>query len=194
MQVSSQYPSPLHTAKDKVSLFRLLTEGWDINGANILGETPLHTQVMHNNFECVIGLLSRGAELDRRDYKENTPLHGAILYNAKIIIAKCLVIFGAKTTAMNRAGESPLSIVERSMPSKRRDELMSILSVGAGTTVHAAPKTQQIYQVRQQLRDESEAQGKLDEDETDGEPEVGPCKKRRKRENILCLDGGGVRG
>ncbi|XP_055336458.1 85/88 kDa calcium-independent phospholipase A2-like [Paramacrobiotus metropolitanus] len=192
--IISQNQSPLHTVNTRTVLLKLISEGCDVNATNILGETPLHAQVMRNNFECIIGLLSRGAELDRRDYKDNTPLHGAILYNAKPIIAKCLVVFGAKTTATNRAGESPLGIVEKSMPSKRRDELMVILSIGSGTSVHATPRTQRISEIRQQLRDESQAQGKLDEDETEGTSQTPTSSKRRKRENVLCLDGGGVRG
>ncbi|GAU89190.1 hypothetical protein RvY_01769 [Ramazzottius varieornatus] len=192
----AQTENQLFTVTNRVAAHKLISDGMDMNASNVLGETPLHAQVMRNNFEVVVALLSRGASPEPKDNKDNTPLHFAVFYNAKTIIVKCLVVFGAKTTDPNKNGYSALSLVQKSMPSKRKDELLAVLSLGAGTTVHAKPNNSAISHVRLQLRKDSLAQGKLDDDETgvNADPPPIPPRKRKRKENVLCLDGGGIRG
>ena len=118
-------------------------------------------------------------------------------------LLNALWFLGQRQRRLNKSGESPLSLVEKSMASKRRSDLLAVLSLGAGTTVHAQPNNPQISGVREQLRKEMRAQGKLDEDEQQQQqqpsstvihdPPPSP-RRRRKRENVLCLDGGGMRG
>lgn len=56
----------------------LLKRGCDVNSTSCVGNTALHVAVMRNRFDCVMVLLTYGANADARGEHGNTPLHLAM--------------------------------------------------------------------------------------------------------------------
>lgn len=56
----------------------LLKRGCDVDSASTAGNTALHVAVMRNRFDCVMVLLTYGANAGARGEYGNTPLHLAI--------------------------------------------------------------------------------------------------------------------
>lgn len=62
----------------------LLKRGCDINGTSSAGNTALHVAVMRNRFDCVMVLLTHGANADARGEHGNTPLHLAMSVSPRL--------------------------------------------------------------------------------------------------------------
>ncbi|MCF7944961.1 MAG: ankyrin repeat domain-containing protein [Spirochaetia bacterium] len=74
------------------------------------GNSPLHTAVQHNASEEVIHLLlDRGADIDGRNNKIESPLHVALRASNKRAV-KTLTAAGADIFLRNGEGESPVSL------------------------------------------------------------------------------------
>lgn len=56
----------------------LLKQGCEVNSTSSTGNTALHVAVMRNRFDCVVALLTYGANADARGEHGNTPLHLAM--------------------------------------------------------------------------------------------------------------------
>lgn len=56
----------------------LLKRGCDVDSASASGNTALHVAVMRNRFDCVMVLLTYGANAGARGELGNTPLHLAM--------------------------------------------------------------------------------------------------------------------
>lgn len=56
----------------------LLKRGCDVDSTSTAGNTALHVAVMRNRFDCVMVLLTYGANAGARGEYGNTPLHLAI--------------------------------------------------------------------------------------------------------------------
>ena len=71
----------------------LLDNKVDVNLANPKenGDTPLHVAAMSNRSEVVEILLSKGAEVDKPNYDNQTPLMMAILHNYYNTTAEMLI-------------------------------------------------------------------------------------------------------
>lgn len=56
----------------------LLKRGCDVDSTSATGNTPLHVAVMRNRFDCVMVLLTYGANAGAHGEHGNTPLHLAM--------------------------------------------------------------------------------------------------------------------
>lgn len=56
----------------------LLKRGCDVDSTSASGNTALHVAVMRNRFDCVMVLLTYGANAGARGEQGNTPLHLAM--------------------------------------------------------------------------------------------------------------------
>jgi len=63
--------TPLHWAKTKNLSLILLELGCSINARNFNGETALHVMVQRDRFECIVALLSHGADPNPLDNNGN---------------------------------------------------------------------------------------------------------------------------
>lgn len=62
----------------------LLKRGCDVDSTSTLGNTALHVAVMRNRFDCVMVLLTHGANAGARGENGNTPLHLAMSVSTPI--------------------------------------------------------------------------------------------------------------
>lgn len=69
--------TPLHWATTKEVVTALLELGCLIDARNFNGETALHVMVQRDRFECVVTLLSHGADPNLVDNLGKSPLHVA---------------------------------------------------------------------------------------------------------------------
>ncbi|MEM8487473.1 MAG: ankyrin repeat domain-containing protein [Bacteroidota bacterium] len=86
-------------------LRQLLAEGWDPNATT--GFTPLHQAVLAEQPALMSHLVSFGADLESRDYLENTPLLLALERQNWPAVYE-LVSLGASATAISARGSSVL--------------------------------------------------------------------------------------
>lgn len=164
--------------------------------------TALHVMVIRNKLECVVALLTRGAETDLVDCDGNTALHLAVTQsNISIPILHSLIIFGADLNLLNNTGESPRHLVSKSNNAKA---LYCLHAVGAS---------------RCPIDMSGCNPGCITSGDYDGEAParvIGPTNrdmlnqmlavaamefasqkqhvKAPKKGRVLCLDGGGIRG
>jgi len=75
------------------------------NVRNRQGQTPLHIAALHGNVRLAGLLLSRGTNPNAQDNDGNTPLHLA----RDLAVTNQLLRHGADISAVNRAGETPIS-------------------------------------------------------------------------------------
>ena len=67
--------TPLHWATTKEVVMALVELGCLIDARNFSGQTALHVMVQRDRFECVVALLSCGADPNLVDSSGNAPLH-----------------------------------------------------------------------------------------------------------------------
>lgn len=67
----------------------LLKRGCDVNSTSSTGNTALHVAVMRNRFDCVMALLTYGANADARGEHGNTPLHLAMSVSLRLPPPPC---------------------------------------------------------------------------------------------------------
>ncbi|XP_071050345.1 85/88 kDa calcium-independent phospholipase A2 isoform X3 [Onthophagus taurus] len=109
--------TPLHWAISRPVIDALVDVNCLINAVNFQNRTALHVMILQKKLECVVALLSRGAETNIRDCDGNTPLHLAVNTGNNSII-QCLIIFGADLDALNYKGETPRHLAARSNNSR----------------------------------------------------------------------------
>ena len=96
-----------------------LEQGTDANAANNHGMTPLHilskSSIEHevDALDHALLLLKHGAEVNKRDKGNQTPLHLAIRRN-RFRLAGILIEHGADAIAENNEGQTPLHILSES--------------------------------------------------------------------------------
>ncbi|XP_046387917.1 85/88 kDa calcium-independent phospholipase A2-like [Ischnura elegans] len=204
--------TPLHWACSRQVIEVLLDVGCEKNALNFEGQTALHVMVMRERLDCVVSLLSHMAAINIGDNNGNRPLHLAALQgNTQMIEA--LVIFGADLNIKNNAGVTPRHLVATTdHPSP--NALYALHAVGAarcppgmnfpcqegcshnGTFDGLAPdppprnplsgKSETEELIDQMLRCTERIGWNVDAAAGDDESYKGG--------NVLCLDGGGVRG
>lgn len=123
--------TPLHWATSREVIEPLVDKNCDINALNFDGRTALHIMVLRGRLDCVVALLSRGAEHSIGDKEGNTPLHIAVK-QTNIPIVQALAVFGANLEAKNNEGHTPRHCVSIEMSTSNYDKILYVLhAVGA---------------------------------------------------------------
>ena len=78
--------TPLHWATTKEVVAALLELGCLIDARNFNGETALHVMVQRDRFECVVTLLSHGADPNLVDNSGKSPLHVAATLGSLLLV------------------------------------------------------------------------------------------------------------
>ena len=104
--------TPLHFAaiEGHIEIMKiLLKKGANVEAKNKFGETPLHLADSPDVIKCLLENNSSfgGIPIDSKDKDGFTPLHVATK-NGNIVIAKCLVDYGADLDAKDENGLTPL--------------------------------------------------------------------------------------
>ncbi|XP_071054775.1 85/88 kDa calcium-independent phospholipase A2-like isoform X2 [Onthophagus taurus] len=176
-----------------------------LNNKNKLGYTPLHLACMadnlngktifQNKLECVVGLLSRGAETNIKDRDGNTPLHLAV-HSGNTSIIQCLIIFGADVNAVNRKEESPRHLAAKSNNSTG---LYCLHAVGARRCTPNVSNCANGCKYNNNYN--GDAPPRIFSSDRDLLNETLTAVTSLNRKNnlpqkgrLLCLDGGGIRG
>lgn len=162
--------TPLHFAvmNGQVEAVKyLITRGANVNAQENSGTTSLHHAVsiyphgskkeLVDNMNVIVGLLlDNGADLTLADNQGNLPLHKAVSSH-NIAAIKTLIAKGANTDIKNKAGETPLSLAQKT----NKPELINTLKPGLAiqeSKVAPQQKRAQRKQVRQMRRQHRQQQ------------------------------------
>ncbi|XP_067129210.1 protein phosphatase 1 regulatory subunit 12A-like isoform X2 [Centruroides vittatus] len=104
---------------DKEEVERLLSQGADINTANVDGLTALHQACIDDNYEMVQFLVEHNCDINKGDNEGWTPLHATTSCGI-LSIARYLIEHGADVAAVNNDGDLPIDIAE----SEEMEELL----------------------------------------------------------------------
>ncbi|XP_033230269.1 ankyrin repeat, PH and SEC7 domain containing protein secG-like [Belonocnema kinseyi] len=90
----------------------ILDKGFDSNHKNSLGRSPIHEYYSSKGTPEVLDLLIKfGADINSRDYCENTPLHTACTRDfVNSVLYKYFLKRNPDINALNKSGETPLSV------------------------------------------------------------------------------------
>jgi ankyrin repeat protein len=82
---------------NNLNIIKLLieVEGMDINGYGIGGHTPIHFHVKEGNFNIVKYLLSKGANINKKNIYGDDVIDDALEYNQKEIYEYLLKIINS---------------------------------------------------------------------------------------------------
>ena len=94
--------SPLHWAITKEVVIALVDLGCSIEERNFSGQTALHVMVQRDRFECIVALLSRGADPNVVDKSGNSPLHYAAGLGNLLIVQVIVRFLMLTNTRSNR--------------------------------------------------------------------------------------------
>ncbi|XP_056654893.1 85/88 kDa calcium-independent phospholipase A2 isoform X4 [Monodelphis domestica] len=210
---------PLHWAKNAEMARILLNRGCEVNNISNSGDTPLHVAVMRDRFDCVMVMLTYGANAGAHGEHGNTPLHLAMLKD-NLEMIKALIVFGAEVDAPNDFGETPALIASkvrkgwretsaypgfmRTMVATRNSLLALLRTIGADYLT--VPGVSQEPSTSTSSQDRPQSQRKAIRDiELQDFVHISRSRKpnfilssmrddRRTHDHLLCLDGGGVKG
>lgn len=191
--------TPLHWSCSREVIEILLQKNCNINSPNFNGSTALHIMVMRNRLECVVALLSHGADPNIQDKEGNTPLHIAVKQQTVTII-QTLVIFGTNLNIVNNESCTPRHLITAAQEPKL---LYYLHAVGAercpagmqnctegckcdGSYAGIPPPIVQGPQRREELDEMLSAAGMA--------LFLQKGMYSTKGGRLLCLDGGGIRG
>lgn len=107
--------SPLHWAKHRRLLEKLIAYKIRLNTPNMNEDTPLHLMVKRNRLRCVLTLLCSGARVNVQNKFGNTPLHHAVKID-EITLTQTLVVFDADIDILNKAKESARHLAAKESP------------------------------------------------------------------------------
>ncbi|XP_035663753.1 protein phosphatase 1 regulatory subunit 12A-like isoform X6 [Branchiostoma floridae] len=98
-------------AGDTEEVGQLLTNGADINTANVDGLTALHQACIDDNMDMVKFLVEKEADMEYPDNEGWTALHATVSCG-HLEITQYLIESGADLSAVNNEGETPLDLAE----------------------------------------------------------------------------------
>jgi prepilin-type N-terminal cleavage/methylation domain-containing protein len=92
----------------------------NVNRHGNMGRTPLHYAASHGHKDVAELLIEKGAEVDAKDIRLETPLHYAVCSSydvakshcGQIDVVRLLVANGADPNAKDKEGRTPLSYAE----------------------------------------------------------------------------------
>jgi ankyrin repeat protein len=64
----------------------MYSDSFDVNQKNSTGHTLLHAVVINGNYDSVLYCLKKGADVNARNNKQQTPLHLAYMHGDQEII------------------------------------------------------------------------------------------------------------
>uniref|UniRef100_A0A131YWB0 phospholipase A2 n=1 Tax=Rhipicephalus appendiculatus TaxID=34631 RepID=A0A131YWB0_RHIAP len=198
--------TPLHWAKTTQCLETMIDLGCDLDAKNFQGNTALHIMVARGRLNCVISLLSHGANVNAIGSDGDSPLHVAVRSDVSLIHA--LIVFGADVNQRNQKGETARHLAATSKLNKKDVVLYTLHAVGAHRcdqdrgcsdgcsptgTFDGVPPDKPDFIRPPRLYDElmgasivREAVQRRLQERREGQPQS--------RSRVLCLDGGGIRG
>ncbi|CAH0729964.1 unnamed protein product, partial [Brenthis ino] len=194
--------TPLHWSISREVIEALADKNCDINALNFDGRTALHIMVLRGRLECVVALLSIGAEHSIKDNEGNTPLHLAVK-QTNISIVQALIVFGADLEAKDNSGGTPRHVLPKDMKNNDFDRILYVLhAVGAqrcssdmpgcgpgcsskGEYNGIPPQAVARATTRQEINDMLNAATMA---------KAATIDPSEKQGRLLCLDGGGIRG
>lgn len=210
--------TPLHWAKTAEMTRVLIDYGCDVNALSTTGESALHVAVQHSRFDVTMILLTHGALTNVQAKNGNTPLHMAMKQDHLDTI-KALIVFGADVDIPNEFGETPGLLAARMSKDINRKVLLELLhaigiehciapncphssSTSVTSNLTLLEKTSQSSGSSLGLKDSihfSATIGTLLKapdmmDSTTSTTTSTTTIKRRSKECLLSLDGGGIRG
>ncbi|XP_034245059.1 85/88 kDa calcium-independent phospholipase A2-like [Thrips palmi] len=196
--------TPLHWSCSREVVESLLEKKCHINALNFDGRSALHLMVMRKRLDCIMALLSHGADLNIGDCDGNTPLHFAVT-NRNLTAVQALIVFGASLNYKNNNGATARHLATKDTSSDGNKILYLLHSVGAarcsqdmkectsgcsftGKFNGTAPPSPYAIYAREAL-DQILATNAMDiASHRNGD------KSSRIRSHALCLDGGGIKG
>ncbi|XP_045903812.1 85/88 kDa calcium-independent phospholipase A2 isoform X3 [Micropterus dolomieu] len=195
--------TPLHWTKTAEMCRMLLEQGCAVNYLSKTGESALHILTKKGRFEAAMVLLTHGANANLKGQDGNTALHLAMKMD-HIDLIKALIVFGADVEIHNDLGETPGLIAARtskgegSATSPNRKILLDMLcSVGVQRCLPPSPSCPPPISNKakppgigfEDIMYVGAAVGAMSR----GTSEVDGTEKN-KRDRLLCLDGGGIKG
>jgi ankyrin repeat protein len=85
----------------------------DVNQVDNSGDTPIDVACERKWVAIAELLLGHGAEVNRTDQNGNTLLHRAVVKDHNIELIKLLLDYNADTSIKNKAGKTPLDLIEK---------------------------------------------------------------------------------
>lgn len=100
-------------------ILELIAAGADVNARNYKGKTALHTAAKAGFSKTIAALIEHGADMNARDAADETPLFDAVRStirktDKKIAAVQTLLASGADASAVNKKGDTALTIAQRS--------------------------------------------------------------------------------
>lgn len=96
----------LYSCKNVSQLEILIDKNVNINAVATDCDTPLSHFVREQNFDCVVFLLSHGADPNARNQNRDNLLHIAVK-RSNLDIVKALIVFGVDINAKNLQNHTP---------------------------------------------------------------------------------------
>lgn len=197
--------SPLHWIKHTRLLERLIDQNFDINAKNLLGETPLHVMVKRNRVKCAIVLLYNNAHVNSQNLFGFTPLHYAIKQN-DVVMTQTLIVFNANIDCENFLNESARHLAAKEAVTNSGIVLFLLSSLGAKRCSTEMSNCQEgcssagTFEGRYNQKflhlDLSAEKNRIKFAFENIKLKKSRTKdnERKQGANMLCLDGGGIRG
>ncbi|XP_037523507.1 85/88 kDa calcium-independent phospholipase A2 isoform X2 [Rhipicephalus sanguineus] len=213
--------TPLHWAKTTQCLETMIELGCDLDAKNFQGNTAMHIMVARGRLNCVISLLSHGANVNAVGSDGDSPLHVAVrvavpnhenwsifLEQSDVSLIHALIVFGADVNQRNQKGETARHLAATSKLNKKDVVLYTLHAVGAHRceqergcsdgcsptgTFDGVPPDKPDFIRPPRLYDELMGASIV------REAVQRRLQERREgrpqsRSRVLCLDGGGIRG
>lgn len=213
--------TPLHWAKTTQCLETMIELGCDLDAKNFQGNTAMHIMAARGRLNCVISLLSHGANVNAVGSDGDSPLHVAVrvavpnhenwsifLEQSDVSLIHALIVFGADVNQRNQKGETARHLAATSKLNKKDVVLYTLHAVGAHRceqergcsdgcsptgTFDGVPPDKPDFIRPPRLYDELMGASIV------REAVQRRLQERREgrpqsRSRVLCLDGGGIRG
>lgn len=119
--------SPLHWAKLKRLVEKLLKYRFPINSVNLQGETALIVASRRQRLKCVIALLCAGCDVNLATNTGNTALHWAVK-EGDLVVSQTLIVFDADINQKNHAHESVRHEAAKHRKGEHNEAILYLLS------------------------------------------------------------------
>ncbi|XP_076312076.1 85/88 kDa calcium-independent phospholipase A2-like isoform X2 [Tachypleus tridentatus] len=211
---------PLHLANSVECIETLIENGSHVNARNLNFDTPLHLLVQSKEtFSSIICLLSHGADVNLDNFEGEMPLHLAVK-TGYLPTVHALLSFGASVNALNHQKEMPRHLAATTSVEGKELLLYTLYAIGAkrcskhtsscndGCSPHGIfngipPECSNISK-NITLYDDIMSAAVVSAAITrkrglfslGGFDDVDSLREQfgKKTDNLLCLDGGGIRG